>query len=119
MPIQIEKIEREERRARRRKRPLGDKIYEFLRRDPKNAFELEEIMAGLGDRSDLLSLSQTPGQFFVSAALELAVALTDKHAETRRGYEEALKTEVGKGRVRRIEHDGATYYAAASVASLP
>ena len=111
MPIQIKKIEEEERRTRKLERPLGDKIYEFLCLEPENAFELEEIMIGLGDRSGLMERSQTPGQFLVSAVLELAVAYTGKDERTKERYQKALRAEIGKGRVRVMEHEGTTYYA--------
>lgn len=111
MPIQIEKIAEAEQRARKLQRPLGDKIYEFLCLEPENAFELEEIMTGLGDRSNLMGLSQTPGQFFASAVLEFAVAYTGMGERTKESYQKALKGEIGKGRVRIMEHEGTTYYA--------
>lgn len=86
-----------------RRRPLEERVLEFLVKNRENAYTLDEVVAGV----------ESPGDEN-RQKLMLAILLLSKsrNADLWLRYENALKDLGARKRVRIFQEDAATYYAA-------
>lgn len=87
-----------------KRRPLEERVREFLAKHRENAYTLDEVIAGVegGDEQNRQNL-----------VLLMLILSESRVVDLRQSYEQALKKLAVLKRVRMFQENDATYYAVA------
>jgi hypothetical protein len=98
MPIRVSELQEA-------KKPLKERVYEWLARRPNEAFKLEEVISGLTN-SDAAMI----GLVLALASTKTGGASTEKMYDAYRPYVQALDALRVEGRVESGELRGSSYF---------